>query len=1077
MPPLRFIIVFSFCLVLLRGMTSQLLGAEPPAPLTFEQHIRPLLKVYCLDCHGGGDELQGKLDLRLRRFLVQGGESGAAIVVGKAEESLLLHRVESGEMPPGEKKMPAAEIAILRRWIATGAPTARAEPETLDQGIGITPEEREFWAFQPLVRPAPPAQVADPHRLRTPIDRWIAWTAQQQEMGGFSAEASAAVLLRRATFNLLGLPPSPEQLEQLPELAAAQQPNADQPDAWERLIDRLLASPRYGERWGRHWLDLAGYAESDGYTSADQARPYAYKYRDYVIRAFNADKPWNEFLVEQLAGDELLNQATTNFSERQIELLTATGFLRMAADGTGSGPPDQELARQQVITDTIKIVSSGLLGLSVHCAQCHNHRYDPIPQADYYRLRAVFEPALDPKTWKIPQQRLVSLYTDADRQRAAAVEAEANKLVAEKSTKQAEYLAAALNIELMKFPEPQRAVLREAYDTPADKRTPAQNQLLKENPSVNISPGVLYQYDPKAAEELKKYDERINAERTKKPVEDFVQALVETPGSTSVTHLLHRGDYRQPRQAVAPGDLTIVAAPGKRFEIVADDPQLSTSGRRLALARAWTSGTHPLVGRVWVNRIWGLHFGRAIVGTPGDFGVLGDRPSHPELLDWLAMEFPEGEWSVKRLHRQIMTSTVYRQVSQRDPQRSNRDDDNRYLTRMSVRRLDAEALRDRLLSASGSLRSAMFGPAVAVKEDDVGQVIVGGDEARRSVYVQVRRSQPLALLAAFDAPVMETNCDCRQVSTVATQSLMLMNSEFVLQQALKLATLIREQAGAERPTGFSTEIDQLAEQTERLRATRYWQYGTGRFDLATQRVVGFADLPHWTGAAWQGGPQLPDPQRNWAILHQQGGHPGNGQELAAIRRWTSPVRATIQIRGTLEHPAENGDGVRGRIVSSREGLVGEWSVKKSSVKTETKALAVEPGDTIDFIADCRDTVESDSFTWNVELQPAVELDAKAAAGSARPGGKWNSATGFQGPSSASKPLLTLIRTAWQRTLNREPSEQEYRLALAHFARQWNYLQTSAVADKPGEPAVDLELRALSNLCQVLMNTNEFLYVE
>ncbi|MFM8253509.1 MAG: hypothetical protein ACKOBW_18130, partial [Planctomycetota bacterium] len=224
-----------------------------------------------------------------------------------------------------------------------------------------------------------------------------------------------------------------------------------------------------------------------------------------------------------------------------------------------------------------------------------------------------------------------------------------------------------------------------------------------------------------------------------------------------------------------------------------------------------------------------------------------------------------------------------------------------------------------------------------------------------------------------------------------------------------------------------------------------------------------------------------------AILHQQGGHPGSGPELAAIRRWISPIRGTIVIHGTLEHPSENGDGVRGRMVSSREGLVGEWAVKKSSVKTETKALVVEPGDTIDFIADCRDTVESDSFTWNVDLQPTMASSATAAAtgtsagvvtaGPVVPVGKWNSATGFQGPSVASKPLLTLIRTAWQRTLNREPNEQEYRLALAHFARQWNYLQTTAAVDKPGEPAVDPELRALSNLCQVLMNTNEFLYVE
>ena len=1044
-------------------VSSPWLRSESPERLTFEQHIRPLLKVYCLDCHGGEEELQGKLDLRLRRFLVKGGESGAAIVAGKPNESLLLQRVESGEMPPGEKKMPARDIARLRDWIAAGAITARAEPETIDQGIGITPEEREFWAFQPLVRPALPAVTRDLQRLRTPIDHWIAWTAQQQQLPGFSAEASAAVLAQRAAFDLLGLPASSEQWEELND--------RNEPDAWERYIDRLLASPRYGERWGRHWLDLAGYAESDGYTSADSARPYAYKYRDYVIRSLNADKPLRDFLIEQLAGDELLESATTNFSERQIELLTATGFLRMSADGTGSGPADLELARQQVIADTLKIVSSGLLGLSVHCAQCHNHRYDPIPQADYYRLRAVFEPALDPKAWKTPQQRLVSLYTDADRQRAAEVEAEANKLVAERGAKQSEYLAAALNIELQKFPEAQRASLKEAYNTPADKRTAEQNQLLKENPSVNISPGVLYQYDPKAAEELKKYDERINAERAKKPVEDFVQALVEAPGSKSTTNLLHRGDHRQPKQAVSPGDLTIAAPPGKRVELAADDAQLPTTGRRLALVKSWTTGSHPLVGRVLVNRVWGLHFGRAIVGTPGDFGLLGDRPTHPELLDWLATELPASDWSLKRLHREIMTSTVYRQISQRDPSRPNRDDDNRFLTRMSIRRLDAEALRDRMLSVSGSLRQVMHGPAVAIKEDDVGQVIVSGDESRRSVYVQVRRSQPLALLATFDAPVMETSCDRRQVSTVATQSLMLMNSDFVLQQSTKLAARVRQQATDTIPLGLAPTIMQLAEETQRLRMDVQWQYGTGRYDAASQRVVDFKSLPHWTGSSWQGGPQLPDPQRNWAILHQQGGHPGAGADQAVVRRWVSPVRGTITIRGSLQHPAENGDGVRGRMISSRTGLAGEWLAKKNSVATETKELTVEPGDLIDFITDCRDTVESDSFVWTVDLQQTN------SAGPAGQGSKWSSAAAFQGPAAASKPLLAQIQAAWQFALGRAPNEQEYQFALQHFARQLTYLQSTPATDKPGEPAPDLELRALSNLCQVLMTTNEFLYVE
>lgn len=463
--------------------------------ISFEHHVRPLLKAYCLDCHGGEEELQGDLDLRLARLIRKGGESGAAIIPGRPDDSLLIQRVRDGEMPPGEKKMPAADIDKLKRWIAAGAPTLRPEPELIDKGIGITPEEREFWAFQPLSKPAShPDDASKSSWARSAID-WQIESIAKSAGAPLADDADRATLLRRASLDLTGLPPTAEELD---EFVAS-----DAPDAFEQRLDRMLASPRYGERWGRHWLDAAGYADSDGYTNTDSPRPYVYKYRDYVIRSLNSDLPVDQFILEQLAGDELVGETTTNFTPEQIRWLTATGFLRLAADGTGSGAPDQDLARNQVMADTLKIVSSSLLGLTVQCAQCHNHRYDPIPQADYYRLRAIFEPALDWKNWRAPQQRLVSLYTDADRAQAAQVESEAQRVQAEKNEKQAQYLAAALEKELLKFPEDRRPALRMAYQTPADKRTPEQTALLKENPSVNISPGTLYQYDAMAAEDLK----------------------------------------------------------------------------------------------------------------------------------------------------------------------------------------------------------------------------------------------------------------------------------------------------------------------------------------------------------------------------------------------------------------------------------------------------------------------------------------------------------------------------------------------------------------------------------------------
>lgn len=1035
-------------------------------PLTFERDIRPILKKHCLECHGATDELQGKLDLRLKRLALKGGESGTALVPGKPQDSVFLQRIRSGEMPPGKVKVPENEIVILERWVAEGAATARPEPEMLDKGIGITPEEREFWAFQPLRAAALPALPNEAlAKTRSPLDTFV--LARLAAEGRFlSAEAERRTLGRRVAFDLTGLP--------LDEALADEFATDESPDAFERLVDRLLASPRYGERWGRHWLDVAGYADSDGFTTADAVRPFAYKYRDYVVRSLNADKPFDRFLLEQMAGDELVGGATTNFTPEQIELLTATGFLRMAADGTGSGAPDQDLARNQVMADTLKIVGVGLLGLSLHCAQCHDHRYDPIPHADYYKLRAVFEPSIDWKSWRTPQQRLVSLYTDADRAKAAEVEGEAGKISAERAEKEKQYLAAALEKELMNYPEAQRPTLRMAYQTPADKRTPEQNELLKTNPRVNISPGVLYQYDMAAADDLKKYDQRIAEVRAKRPVEEYLHALVEPTNAAPPTFVFHRGDHRQPKEQVPPGDLTIASPPGRPHELPADDPSLPTSGRRRALAQWLTSGQHPLVGRVLANRLWMLHFGRGIVGTPGDFGALGDRPTHPELLDWLALELPRREWSWKSMHRLMITSTTWRQSSRRGPDAMS-DSDNRFYGRMAVRRLEAEALRDRFLAVSGQLSTAMGGPAVAIKEDDVGQVIVAGDDTRRSLYLQVRRSQPVALLTSFDAPVMETNCDRRNSSTVASQSLMLMNSEFLLKQAAALAQRARGAAESPATGSIPAELVELASRVDARRLGQAWQYGVGSFDPAAQRVAGFERLEHWAGSQWQGGAQLPDPRRGWALLHAAGGHPGDDSTRAVVRRWVSPVAAKLTLRGMLEHPSENGDGVRGRIVSSRVGLLGEWMVAHGKIDTPVATVDVQPGDTLDWIVDCREHVTSDSFGWSVEVQ---ELDAAGQGGRT-----WKSATEFAGPSAPALTGQTLA--AWRLALGREPTVAELKATFEFCERQLEYLQSPAGASvtataaktRPGFPAGDVEAIVLTNLCQTLLNGNEFLYVD
>ena len=371
------------------------------ADVTFERDIRPILRAHCFDCHGATGEPKGGLDLRQVRRMQKGGESGAAIVLANVDESLLLERVRSGEMPPGETKLTPKEIDTLTRWIADGARTARPEPDTIPPGLGITPEERAFWSFQPIHRPAEPAvREVVRGRIRNPIDAFL--RARMPEGVTFADDADRHTLILRTHFDLTGLPPSVEQLQQWIYDPAE--------DWYVRLIDSLLASPNYGERWARHWLDVAGYADSDGYTVSDPERLWAWKYRDYVVRAFNADKPFDRFITEQLAGDELAGPQQGDLTAEQIELLSATGYLRMAADGTGSGE-DNPTGRNQMIGDTLKIVSTSLLGLSVGCAQCHDHRYDPIPQTDYYALRAIFTPAMDWQNWRVPSQRMVSLYT------------------------------------------------------------------------------------------------------------------------------------------------------------------------------------------------------------------------------------------------------------------------------------------------------------------------------------------------------------------------------------------------------------------------------------------------------------------------------------------------------------------------------------------------------------------------------------------------------------------------------------------------------------------------------------------
>lgn len=1035
----------------------------------FESDIRPILREYCLDCHGATEKLEGSLDLRLVRLIQRGGDSGPSLAPGNPDASLLIQRIESGDMPPTTLKVSPEKLGILKSWVAAGAPTLRPEPESIGPGIPLTEAERSYWAYAPLRKPIPNRPL-DGERIRTGVDQLL---ADAMPAGlHFSGDALRATLIRRAYFDVIGLPPTEQQFRQWMEHASS--------DWYDQLIESLLQSPHYGERWGRHWLDAAGYADSDGATLADAERPWAWKYRDYVIRSFNDDKPIDRFIIEQIAGDELAGTKNGDWSPAQIDCLTATGFLRMTADGTGSGDNSPE-ARNKTIADTMQVIGSTLLGSSLNCAQCHDHRYDPLSHEDYFAIRAVFEPALDWQQWRTPGERLVSLYTQADKDVSAQIEKDAQSISAERSLKEAESMKEALEKELMKYEEPLRGALKLAYETAADKRTDEQKMLLDKNPSVNISPGVLYQYLPAAAEELKKFDARIAEVRAKKPPETFLQALLEPDGHLPITKLFHRGDHNQPTREVMPGKLSVLVPEGSEKNFPTDDPSLPTSGRRLAFAK-WLTQTeqpNPLFVRAFVNRIWMHHFGKAIVATPGDFGKLGSTPTHPQLLDWLGWELIEHGWSLKHLHRTILKSTAYRQSSQRDPVREAIDPENRFYWRKDLQRLDAEVLRDSILMISGQWKPDLYGPPVPLQEDDAGQVRMDPSQPRRSIYAKWRRTQPVALLQAFDAPVMGVNCDSRPSSTVATQSLMMMNNEFVLEQASILAKLVSEQASHVEREGsgalFGNQDGSNVEWKLPPPPEPRWRYGTGAFNRETNTVNEFIEFTSTSEGRRHAGAQVPDAKFGWVFLTATGGHPGNAS-YPAIRRWIAPEAGVIRITGSLSHGSENGDGVIGTIVS-KHGSAGRWTAKSGTVSTPGESIAVEKGDSIDFVLECGEHETSDSFQWPIQIAlnpPSVVTGESGTADSPSKSLVFDAAIGFQLQQEDSSMIGKQIVAAWRLLLKRSPNLDELHAVGQFVPRQLELIHREPQRLSQG---VSASRQVVINICQMLLNSNEFLYVD
>ena len=777
--------------------------------IVFESDIAPILFAYCLSCHGSEDR-KAELDLRTLPLILQGGKSGPAIVIGSAEKSLLFQKLKSKQMPAGGGLRPTdAHLETIRRWIDTNAGAFyKGGPIDGDANPPLTDEDRSWWSFRPARRHSTP-RVRSADRVRSAIDAFVLARLEQQGLT-FNVDADPLTLVRRLFLDLTGLPPTPQDVDRY---------LADPgPDRYERLVDRLLASPDYGARWARHWLDAAGYVDvrgGDNDHGTVNLLDGIWRYRDYVIDAFNDDLPYDRFLTEQIAGDELVEwRNAQEYDDAIRRSLIATGFLRLAADKTGNGVGDLDNGpiRHQVVNETLVNFGTNVLGLTLHCARCHSHKFDPISHLDYYRLRALFAPAFNRQNWINSTERHLHVVPEARfRQisaRNAEIDAEVKKLEKQVGDIRRDFGNRVRAGKLEQLPEPVRADTEKALATAANKRTPVQVYLAEKlGPLLKVAePEIDRALDDPARAVIDRTNERIAALKAQRHEPGKIQALWDV-GPPPTQYILRRGDFQMPGASVSPGVIAVLDSRDSPFRLPDSKPGLS-SGYRSALATWLTRADHPLTARVFVNRVWRHYFDRGIVETVDNFGSGGTQPSHPRLLDWLATEFVRSGWRLKRLHRLILTSTVYRQasrwspdaISEKDPREV--DPENRLLWRMPLRRLESEAIRDSVLAVSGMLNRASGGPPVPVKAVDGGIVEIDTQKMptptsafRRTIYVVSRRNYHMAELRVFDQPSVATNCTQRTKSAVVLQSLTLLNGRFAQEQSEYFAQRVIRSAG------------------------------------------------------------------------------------------------------------------------------------------------------------------------------------------------------------------------------------------------------------------------------------------
>jgi mono/diheme cytochrome c family protein len=1076
-------------------------AADPAGIEFFEKHVRPVLVDHCYSCHStGAEKVKGGLLLDSKAALLKGGDSGPAIVPGDPDKSLLIKAVRYTDkdlkMPPKDKRLGNDQIEHLEAWVKMGAPDPRTGATTTKAGPAAA---KKHWAFQP-VKELPPPAVKNRKLVRTPVDAFLLARLEPKKLS-FNPQADRRTLLRRATFDLLGLPPTAEEVEAFVADAS--------PEAFEKVVDRLLASPRYGERWGRYWLDIARYADTKGYVFEEERRyPFSFTYRDYVIRAFNEDLPYDRFLIEQIAADHL------DLGDDK-RALAAMGFLTLGRRFLNSQP--------DIIDDRLDVVGRGTMGLTIACARCHDHKFDPISMQDYYGLYGVFASSSEPRdkpllgTASMPKefpeyeaernkreeerrayrrQKEEEVYTriraqvgdyllvlhDASRtgddkrenlirerklqpslvrqyERAAKrwmqsadpifgwwfgfakldgtnfasaardwmaqrprETAGSNKVnaavsalfTAEKAPQNLRDVAQAYN-EL--FASVDREWRSLSTNSPAPTALPdADREELRQvlygsnSPILALDGGDLTRFmDTPAQQKLRALQRKIDElDATHPGVPPRAMSLVDNTTPTR-PRIFRRGNANNPGDEVPRAFLEVIAGPNRK-------PFTKGSGR-LEMAEAIASPTNPLTARVWVNRVWSYHLGTPLVRTPSDFGLQSEPPTHPELLDYLAARFVQDGWSTKKLHRLIMLSAAYQQGNAENVRAVRVDPANTLYWRQNRRRLDFEAMRDTLLAASGKLDLTMGGRPIEITSDSA--------PARRTVYAFVERQNLPGLFRTFDFASPDTTSPQRFTTTVPQQALFLMNSPFVIQQAtnlirrpdvlastdddnklIRLHRIVFQRAPDADELALARRF--LAEESNSAPAPELpaWSYGFGRFNEKSGRVESFAPLPHWTGYAWQGGEKLPDEKLGWVLLSSEGGHVGDDQNHAAIRRWRAPADGTISIDAELNHPSEKGDGVRARIVSDRQGLLGEWNTQHGRVSTALERVEVRRGEQIDFVADCRQSVAFDSFHW----APVIRRLDSTTAKSDDPR-EWNAKTDFSGPvkKAERRPL-----TAWEK---------------------------------------------------------------